>query len=100
MAFAVEGVVWLDTGEPSYADWYFVDDFAALGVLNDAAIADRSRAAHDEIAAMTGRGVAGLYALHRGDHGQLGHRRGTWLRKPPGKGYEGVREHCPAGDRR
>ena len=97
----VGGLPWMD-GD-GYEDWYAVDDYTALGVLNDAAV-DASRArAHDLVALAAGFGAGGLYALERWD----GRRRLTaapwgtidtpagysvWLTKPSGVSYPEFRE--------
>src|SRR4029077_15669280 len=57
---------WLPAAR-AYEDWYFVDDFTALGVLNDAAISGLRRASHDAIAALPASGAAALYGLVSGD---------------------------------
>ena len=49
-----------------YEDWYLVEDFAALGVLNAAAVGRGHRTAHDEIARRMGRAAGGLYELLEG----------------------------------
>jgi hypothetical protein len=53
--------------EPVYEDWYLLEDFAALGVLNEAAAGRGHRSSHDEIAVRSGTGAGGLYALLEGD---------------------------------
>ena len=47
-------------------DWYLVEDFTALGELNDAAVTRAGRT-HDAVAALSGFGTGGLYRLVAGD---------------------------------
>ncbi len=51
---------------PGYEDWYLVEDWAALGVLNDSAVDSIRRPAHDRAASGAGAGWGGLYMLVRG----------------------------------
>ena len=60
--FRVGGHPWLPVPR-AYEDWYFVEDFAALGALNDAAISGPRQSVHDAIAALPAGGVASLYGL-------------------------------------
>lgn len=70
-----------------YEDWYLVDDFASLGVLNEAAVEDPHRTLHDDAAHQSKWGAGGLYrpledgSLPDGDFTY-------WLSKPDGMGYE------------
>ena len=57
---------WID-GSESYEDWYLIDDFAALGVLNEAAVGRGHRTSHDDVAHRLGNGTAGLYRLLEGE---------------------------------
>ncbi len=61
--FAVTAAPWAPAARDVLEDWYFVDDFTALGVLNDAAVSARNRGTHDAIAARADGGAAGLYKL-------------------------------------
>ena len=49
-----------------YEDWYLVDDWAALGVLNDAAVAPVRRVEHDAAASAAGAGGGAVYRFLRG----------------------------------
>jgi hypothetical protein len=79
-------VPWLGGGA-GYEDWYLVDDFAALGTLNRAAVSGPAAAPHDAAAA----------ASHKGFGGVMGHVAGplrperpgwaAWLSKPAGAAY-------------
>lgn len=64
--YRVEGLRWLAAGAVGYEDWYLLDDFAAVGVLNEAAVAHGHRGAHDDVARRFGAGAGGLYALLEG----------------------------------
>src|SRR4051794_39170043 len=72
---------------PSFEDWYLVEDWAALGTLNEAAVRAPREDAHDAIAALATNGAGGLYLLQ---HGTLdGPEPWTgWVVKPPGEPYE------------
>ncbi|HUH81515.1 MAG TPA: hypothetical protein VLZ06_09325 [Solirubrobacteraceae bacterium] len=52
---------------PAYEDWYLVEDYTALGVLNEAAAGRGHRSRHDDVAALAGPGAGGLYALLEGE---------------------------------
>jgi hypothetical protein len=80
----VDGLPWLRGG--GYEDWYAVDDYTALGVLNDAAVDAAHAEAHDLAAHAAGFGAGGLYALERGMiDTPIGHC--VWLTKPAGVSY-------------
>jgi hypothetical protein len=68
-----------------YEDWYLVDDWAALGELNAAAIDQRRRGSHDLVAGLSADGWGGVYLLVGGTPeipaGTL------WLSKPPDTSY-------------
>lgn len=70
-------------GGAGYEDWYLVDDFAALGVLNEVAVAHRHRTAHDEIARRFGTGAGGLYGLMEGRADLASKPLGIWISRPP-----------------
>ena len=81
----VGGRPWLPVPR-AYEDWYFVDDFTALGALNDAAISGPRRAPHDAIAALPAGGAAALYGVVRGDVPLP--RHSAFRSKPPGVSYD------------
>src|SRR4051795_1350216 len=72
---------------PAFEDWYLVEDWAALGTLNEAAVRAPREDAHDAIAGLATNGAGGLYLLQ---HGTLdGPAPWTgWVVKPPGEPYE------------
>jgi hypothetical protein len=60
----VEQVPWLEGAV--YEDWYVIDDWTALGVLEEAAVAHGHVSAHDAAAALTGMETAAVYRLLEG----------------------------------
>jgi hypothetical protein len=84
---ALGAVPWLG-GAAGYEDWYLVEDFAALGVLNSAAVSGTRQAPHDEAAAAARAGIAGVMGHIAGP--LLPERPGwaAWLSKPAGMRYD------------
>ncbi|HEX8119696.1 MAG TPA: hypothetical protein VF549_00390 [Solirubrobacteraceae bacterium] len=53
---------WDDVGEEApYEDWYPVDDWAALGELNDYAVTGPRKPPHDEVAHASRKGAGAVY---------------------------------------
>jgi hypothetical protein len=80
-----------DEGLDSYEDWYFLEDHAALGVLNEAAIGRGHRTAHDDVARRSGPGAGGLYVLIEGHRPPppAASSLAVWVAGPPRAGrYE------------
>jgi hypothetical protein len=92
-AFRVAELPWLEpVGEPGegpvagYEDWYLVEDFGALGVLNEAAVGRGHSSAHDAVAHRFGAGAGGLYGLIEGEPcaSSLGEASlAVWIARPP-----------------
>lgn len=59
-AWRIAGASWLPSGS-GYADWYLVDDSAALDALNAGAVSGPLAAPHNTVAALAAGGAAGLY---------------------------------------
>jgi len=53
-------------GVPGYEDWYLVDDWSAVGVLEEAAVSRGHVSAHDAAAARTGAAAGAIYRLIEG----------------------------------
>ena len=70
--------------EPAYEDWYVVDDFAAIGVLNEAAVGRGHISAHDAAARAAGEGTASIYRLIEGSPSLQHVRVAVWIDKPRG----------------
>ena len=89
----VGGLPWM-AGD-GYEDWYAVEDYGALGVLNHAAVDAAHVDAHDLVAYAAGFGAGGLYALERGAiDAPAGYC--VWLTKPSGVTYPDFREQVDA----
>ncbi len=71
--------------EAAYEDWYLLDDFTALGVLNEAAVTHGHRSAHEGIARRFGSGAGGLYGLLEGHADLADAPRAVWVSRPPGE---------------
>jgi hypothetical protein len=83
---------WLDRGD-AYEDWYLVEDYTALGVLNEAAVGRGHRSPHDEVARRFGAGAGGLYGLIEGRRPQLEQTRmAVWIARTPGVERRGLSE--------
>jgi hypothetical protein len=80
--YRVGDLPWLAPGA-GYEDWYLVDDFAALGVLNEAAVAHGHRAAHDDVAHRFGGAAGGLYGLLEGHADLVNAPLAVWVARPP-----------------
>ncbi len=52
-----------------YEDWYLLDDWGALGVLEAAAVSRGHVSAHDKVAAMSGTAAGAVYRLLEGHAG-------------------------------
>lgn len=83
---AIKGVSWAADGGAAYEDWYLVDDFAALGALNEAAVSASRRAPHDLAAAHAAGGTAGIFGLRLG-RATTNPIMATWFAKPAGMSY-------------
>src|SRR5581483_3007699 len=57
-----DGLSWFEQGA-GFEDWYVVEDFAAIGVLNAAAIGRGHLTAHDAAARHAGPGTGSIYRL-------------------------------------
>ena len=83
----VQGAAWVSL-PVVYEDWYLVDDFTALGALNEAAVSGHRRRPHDNVAGMAGAGMAGVYALRRGAAELPDAERAVWFGKTAGVSYD------------
>jgi hypothetical protein len=83
---AISQAAWAANGGNAYEDWYLVQDFAALGLLNEGAISASRTAPHDAAAAVAADGTAAVYGLRLGkvlNRPQFAY----WFSKPDGMSY-------------
>ena len=66
-SFRVAELPWIAGEGAGYEDWYLLDGFSSLGVLNEAAVGRGHRTAHDHAARQTGTAAGGLYSLQEGE---------------------------------
>jgi hypothetical protein len=75
---------------PGYEDWYLLDDWFALGVLEEAAVAHGHLTAHEGISSLAGAATGSVYRLLEGDlrapgsTSQLVARTAVWIARKPG----------------
>jgi hypothetical protein len=69
---------WMDS-DLAYEDWYLIEDYTALGVLGEAAVAHGHRSAHQRLARVTHNGAGGLYRLCEGDPEIGGAQTSIWV---------------------
>ncbi|HEY2282846.1 MAG TPA: hypothetical protein VGH60_04765 [Solirubrobacteraceae bacterium] len=81
--YRAAGLSWLEGARDGYEDWYFVEDYTALGILNEAAVGHGHRTPHDELARRFGSGAGGLYGLVEGSP-RLDGASAIWVARPPG----------------
>jgi hypothetical protein len=85
----VGALPWMPDGD-WHEDRYLVEDFSALGVLNEAAVAAGHRGAHDQIARRHGSSAGGLYRLIEGRCETVAHPLSVWVSRPSGAQAPGL----------
>jgi hypothetical protein len=66
-----------------YEDWYLIDDWTALGVLNDAAVDAQHAPDHDAVAGLAEGGAGAVYRHITGDLDLAESGRADWSRARP-----------------
>ncbi|WP_242342847.1 hypothetical protein [Anaeromyxobacter terrae] len=94
--YELEAAPWLPVAR-AFEDWYLVDDFAALGALNEAAVSGARREPHDAAARLAGGGHGGVYRLLAPARGGTLPRT-TWCSKPGGASYPEFVAQLPPGE--
>jgi hypothetical protein len=95
--YEIEGAPWVPVPR-AFEDWYLVDDFTALGVLNDAAVSGARGGPHDGVARLAAGGAGGVYRLLAPTPGGSAAERNTWCAKPAGVAYPEFRARLPSAE--
>ena len=89
-AFRLAELPWLAGGESGeseragYEDWYLLDDWAAVGVLEEAAVSRGHFTAHDRVASLAGVATGSVYRLIEGCARLDGAGVAVWVSRSPG----------------
>ncbi len=81
---------WLDPapgappGQVGYEDWYLIESWSALGVLEEAAVSRPHVSSHDRVATRTGTGQAAVYRLDDGLPRLADTGTSVWVSRPAG----------------
>jgi hypothetical protein len=73
-----------DDRSAGYEDWYLIDDWAAVGVLEEAAVARGHETAHHAIAARCGAATGSVYRLIEGSPRPSAAGVAVWVAIEPG----------------
>ncbi|MGO8904223.1 MAG: hypothetical protein ACLQMH_01200 [Solirubrobacteraceae bacterium] len=90
-SFRVPELPWLGEAGGSgpsmgYEDWYLLDSWSAVGVLEEASVSRGHVGAHDALAAKAGVSTGAVYRLIEGHAGLDAVRLGVWV--TPASGHE------------
>jgi hypothetical protein len=72
-------------GAGGYEDWYLVDSWESLGVLEGAAVSRGHVTAHEQAARRAGAGAGGVYRLLDGAAVPAQARLSVWVSRAPGR---------------
>jgi hypothetical protein len=70
--------------QAGYEDWYLLDDWSAVGVLEEAAVSRGHFTAHDRVASLAGVATGSIYRLIEGCARLDGAAVAVWVSRAPG----------------
>lgn len=89
--FRAPELPWLGSAQPGaadtddgYEDWYLLEDWAALGVLEEAAVSHGHVSAHDKVASLAGIATGAVYRFLEGHAGLDEGRVAVWVARASG----------------
>ncbi len=77
---------WLAGEGAGYEDWYLVENWTALGVLEAAAVSRGHSGAHEGAAEAMGSGTGAVYRLLEGSADLAAAHAAVWITRPPQAG--------------
>jgi len=96
VAFRARQLPWL-TGpradpqpEGGYEDWYLLDSWSAIGVLEEASVSHGHLRAHDEVASRAGVSTGAIYRFSEGYARPAEARLSVWVTRPPGHEHPSI----------
>ena len=84
--YQLDSFPWKAPVSNGYEDWYLVEDFHSLGILNEAAVSVAMASSHSSIVSLAAGGCGGLYKLKSADYNEPV-RFSTWFPKATGMSY-------------
>ncbi len=92
VAFRAPELPWLGTpradgaAQAGYEDWYLLDSWSSIGVLEEASVSHGHVRAHDEVASRAGVSTGAIYRLSEGNASPSEGRLSVWV--TPARGHE------------
>lgn len=88
-ALRADELPWLGGGEDEsgaggYEDWYLLDDWSAVGVMEEAAVSHGHLGAHDKVAALAGSAASAVYRFLEGNTRLDAVRLAVWVTRTRG----------------
>jgi hypothetical protein len=76
--------------EGGYEDWYLLDSWSAIGVLEEASVSHGHLRAHDEVASRAGVSTGAIYRFSEGYARPAEARLSVWVTRPPGHEHPSI----------